>query len=181
MTTYRFDPNAGTPLGTPLGGALSPQAALAELDRLGLGHAGLQLDQQGDHLRLRGQAPDGKAHEQLVLALGNLRGVAAVEDDLVTPTPGLLDSLGGFAHLPAGAMRMQAAHAAMDAHPPEPGTSYGPGGSLFHPVQPGESLAELARRHYGDATEAPRLMAANAPALPPGEPPTGWVLRIPPR
>ena len=177
MTTYRFDPAAGT----RLAGDTTPEAALAELDRLHLAHAGLRLTRHGDHLVAAGSAPDAETHERLVLALGNLHGVAAVKDHMTAPTPGLLDSLGSFARLPAGAIRMEAAHTAMDAQPPEPGSSYGPAGSLFHPVQPDETLAELARRHYGDATEVPRLMAANAPGLPPGEPPSGWVLRIPPR
>ncbi len=176
MTTYRFDPAAGT----RLPGALTTDAALAELDRLGLAHGGLRMNLHGDHLRLHGEVTDAKTHELLLLALGNLNGVAVVEDGLASPAPGLLDSLSSFAHLPAGALRMQAAHTAMDAQPPEAGTTYGPAGSLFHPVQPGESLAALARRHYGDAAKAPRLMAANVPALPPGEPPSGWMLRIPP-
>ena len=178
MTTYHFDPAAGT----YLPGGLSPTTALAELDRLHLGHAALRLDQHADRLELAGEVPDAALRERIILALGNLNGVAAVEDRLAAAkAPGLLESLAGFARLPAGAADLQAAHVAMDALPPEPGSRFGPAGSLFHPVRAGESLAELARRHYGDATEVPRLMAANAPALPPGEPPTGWVLRIPAR
>jgi nucleoid-associated protein YgaU len=137
---------------------------------------------QGNLAILDGQVPDGDTREKLVLAIGNLRGIEEVEDRLtVAHTPGLLESLGSFAHLPAGAIRMQAAEHAMHSAQPEPGTVFGPGGSLFHTVQPGESLAELARRHLGEANEAPLLMAANAPMLPPGEPPPGWVLRIPGR
>ncbi len=178
MTSYRFDPAAGT----RLAGELTPHAALAELERLHLHHAGLRLDHTGDRLALHGEAADTAARERLILALGNLQGIAVVEDLMAAAKPpGLLDSLSSFAHLPAGSADLAAARLAMDALPPEPGSSYGPAGSLFHPVRPDETLAELARRHYGDATEAPRLIAANTPPLPPGEPPVGWVLRIPPR
>jgi nucleoid-associated protein YgaU len=179
MPVYRFNADIGTKLP---GGAPTAPAILSELDRLGLRHVGVQVARQGNLALLEGEVPDPEMRERLVLAIGNLRGIGEVEDRLtVAHRPGLLDSLGSFAQVPAGSVRMQAAETAMNKAEPEPGTVFGPGGSLFHTVQPGESLAELARRHYGDATQLPVLMAANAPMLPPGEPPPGWVLRIPPQ
>ena len=55
----------------------------SELQRLGLG-GDVQVDVEGDTVRLRGNAADAEAHEKLVLAAGNVAGVAKVQDELAT-------------------------------------------------------------------------------------------------
>ncbi len=181
MPVYHFAPEAGTVLGA---GSPSAPAIAAELDRLGLPHAGVQIARRGDSALLEGEMPDNVTRERLVLAIGNLHGIAVVEDRLrtVAPAPGLLESLGGFAHLPPGAAGTEAAETAVHRAQIEAGESFGPAGSLLHMVQPGETWAEIAQRHYGSPAEAARLIEANAPVAASADTlPPGLVLRIPPR
>ena len=171
MPSYDFPAEAGLPA--------TPEAIDSHLDRLGLPHQGIRIARQGETVTLEGQVPDGEAAELLVLAIGNLQGVARVVDKL-TPahTPGLLDSLGAFARLPAGAASTEAAETAIHHAEIETGTRFGPGRSLFHTMQPGETLATLAARHLnGDER---RLLDANAPILGGSLPGPGMVIRIPP-
>ncbi|MBL6076580.1 BON domain-containing protein [Belnapia sp. T18] len=174
MPSYEFPAEAGLPApGT------AAEAITSHLDRVGLPHQGIRVARQGDRVTLEGQVADGEAAELLVLAAGNLQGVARVEDKM-TPahTPGLLDSLGAFARLPAGAASTEAAETAVHQAQIETGTRFGPGRSLFHTMQPGETLASLAARHLnGDER---RLLDANAPILGGSLPGPGMVIRIPP-
>lgn len=174
MPSYEFPADAGLSDPGP-----SPEAIAANFDRLGLSHQGIRIDRRGDSVILEGRVPDGEAAELLVLAAGNLQGVARVEDRLAPAhTPGLLDSLGAFARLPAGAASTEAAETAIHQAQVETGTRFGPGRSLFHTMQPGETLAALAARHLnGDER---RLLDANAPILGGNLPEAGMVIRIPP-
>lgn len=174
MPSYEF-PSDG---GLPAQGA-TPDAIAAHLDRLGLPHAGIHITRRGETAILEGPVADGDAAELLVLAVGNLQGVGRVDDKLAPArTPGLLDSLGAFARLPAGAASTEAAETAIHNAEIETGTRFGPGRSLFHAMQPGETLATLAARHL-DGDER-RLREANAALLGGGEPGPGLVIRIPP-
>ncbi len=174
MPSYDFPAEGGLPSSDA-----TPDAIAAHLDRLGLLHQGIRIDRRGDTVILEGQVPDGEAAELLVLAAGNLQGVARVEDRLAPArTPGLLDSLGAFARLPAGAASTEAAETAIHQAQIETGTRFGPGRSLFHTMQSGETLAALAARHLkGDER---RLLEANAPILGSSPPGPGIVIRIPP-
>lgn len=188
MTTYHFPADAGAslPADGPSGKAApGPSAIATYLERLGLPHAGLRIARRGDAVRLEGGVPDPATRERVVLAVGNLRGVGRVEDRLVVdqPAPGLLDGLAAFGRLPAGAATLATAGEAVHRSEPEAGTVFGPGGSLLHTVQPGESLAAIAARHYdGEAAAAERrILEANAPVLADAvavRP--GIVLRLPP-
>jgi nucleoid-associated protein YgaU len=66
---------------------------------------------------------------------------------------------------------------------PDPGdTGFGPGGSILHVVQPGETLEAIAARHYGDTAAAGWVLESNAPVLPDAAAlRPGMVLRLPPR
>ncbi|SDC17466.1 BON domain-containing protein [Belnapia rosea] len=174
MPSYEFPAEAGL----SAQGA-EPEAIAAHLDRLGLTHSGVRITRRGEAVTLEGQVADGEAAELLVLAAGNLQGVSRVEDKLVPArTPGLLDSLGAFARLPAGAASTEAAETAIHHAQVETGTRFGPGRSLFHTMQPGETLATLAARHLGG--DERRLLEANAPVLGGAMPGLGMVIRIPP-
>jgi hypothetical protein len=174
MPTYEFPVEAGA----SATGATA-EAITAHLDRIGLPHQGIRISRQGETVTLEGQVPDGDAAELLVLAAGNLQGVARVVDKLMPAhTPGLLDSLGAFARLPAGAAGTEAAETAIHRAEIENGTRFGPGRSLFHTMQPGETLATLADRHL-DGDER-RLLEANAAILGGSLPAPGMVIRIPP-
>lgn len=99
MGLYNFIKSAGRRLG--LGGhgdatqdeshpAPPPPAAdavQAELSRLGLPAEGVQVAVEGDRVRLTGTAPDAETREKLILAAGNIAGVAAVDETLQTAAP----------------------------------------------------------------------------------------------
>lgn len=178
MTTYRFAAKVGSVLA---GDPPTEQGIAAVLDRLGLPHGGLRVALQGGTATLAGEVPDPEMQEQLLLAVGNLRGIGAVWDDTtVTRRSGLLDTVGAFAHLPTGSAATDAAEEEVHRAAPVPDAMFGPAGSLLHRVRPGETLASIAARHYGSEAEAPRFLHANAAMVAeavPIEP--GIVLRLP--
>jgi nucleoid-associated protein YgaU len=180
MTTYHFPIEAGT---ATAGGQPTAHAITEVLNRFGLPAAGLQIGCRGSAVTLEGSVPDDATRERVVLAVGNLQGIEQVDDRLTVAKPtGLLDTLGSFARLPAGAASAEAAETAVHRAAPEPGTVFGPAGSLLHTVQPGETLADIASRHYGGPGETRRILEANAPILAAAEAlRPGMVLRLPPR
>lgn len=179
MPRYHFPPEAGHVIGE---GTPNARAIEAELDRRGLAHPGVTLARREDKAVLEGQVPDADLAERLVLAIGNLRGVAEVDDRLATQQPGLLQSLGSFAHMPAGAVRTEAAEAAAHQARIDEGAAYGPAGSLFHVLREGETLEALAQRFYADPRMARRILAANPDLLHEGAAPEpGLVVRLPQR
>jgi phage tail protein X len=183
MTVYAFDPEAGTPLA---GDAIAPTPAAvrARLRMLGLSSEGLSIGCEGGRVTVEGPVADAATQERIVLAVGNLRGVARVVDRMVPAKRGggLMGAFGGLAHLPRGAANLDAAEARVHEAAPDPGAlAFGPGGSLFHTVQPGETLEGIAQRHYGMTREAWRIREAN-PGLVTAEGPEvapGLVLRLP--
>jgi nucleoid-associated protein YgaU len=177
MPTYRFLLESGRKLS---GGKPDAAALQAELRRLHLPGDGLSIGIRGDTVRLAGQVPDAEARERVVLAVGNVRGVARVEDRLETveQPPVLGAILGSFAHLPRGAAGSDAAEEAV--HDARPAPAHGPAGSLFVAAAPDDSLPSLARRHYGDEYKWPRILEANRDALGPEQALTpGLTLRLP--
>ncbi|MBV1800183.1 BON domain-containing protein [Siccirubricoccus sp. G192] len=180
MTTYHFPIEAGAAIA---GSPPNAHAITGMLDRFGLPAAGLRIGCSGSVATLEGSVPDDSTRERVVLAVGNLQGIEQVDDRLTVAKPtGLLDMLGSFARLPAGAASTEAAETAVHRATPEPGTVFGPAGSLLHTVQPGETLADIASRHYGGPGETRRILEANAPILADaGALRPGMVLRLPPR
>ena len=57
---------------------------LMTVQRLGLDASQVQVDVEGDTVHLKGNAPDAETHEKLVLAAGNVAGIAKVDDNLAT-------------------------------------------------------------------------------------------------
>ncbi|WP_424931311.1 peptidoglycan-binding protein LysM [Amaricoccus macauensis] len=55
-----------------------------EIADLGLDKEGLEIEVEGDKVRLKGTPKDQETKEKLILAMGNVEGVAKVEDE----TPG---------------------------------------------------------------------------------------------
>lgn len=62
-------------------------AVQAELTRLGVAPADLQVTVEGDRVRLAGTAPDAATRERMILAAGNVAGIAAVEETVTTAAP----------------------------------------------------------------------------------------------
>lgn len=53
---------------------------LAEIEALGLQAEGLEIDVEGDKVTVSGSAASQEAKEKVILAVGNVEGIAAVED-----------------------------------------------------------------------------------------------------
>lgn len=70
--------------GAPVPATPDVTALEGEVKALGLDIEGLKIEVEGDKVRVRGVAADQATKEKLLLALGNVAGVAAVEDDVTT-------------------------------------------------------------------------------------------------
>ncbi len=75
--------------GKKLGNAEAPKAEdiKQEVGRLGLDTQGLDVAVDGDTVSLRGQAASQEQHEKIVLAAGNVHGVAKVDDQMSVAQP----------------------------------------------------------------------------------------------
>jgi len=75
--------------GKKLGSADAPKAEdiKQEVGRLGLDAQGLEVAVNGDTVSLKGQAASQEQREKIVLAAGNVHGVAKVDDQLAVAQP----------------------------------------------------------------------------------------------
>lgn len=66
-----------------------------ELNRLGLPFPGIAIKVEGNTAILEGARGDREAHEKLILAVGNVAGIATVDDRTTTedPKPGIPPSI----------------------------------------------------------------------------------------
>ena len=58
------------------------EAIHAELKTLGLDAPGMEVSVEGDTVKVSGTAPDAATREKIILAAGNVAGVAKVEDSI---------------------------------------------------------------------------------------------------
>ncbi len=83
MGLWSFVKDSGKKL---FGGGDEPQLEGAvledELKDLGLDASGLTIDVDGDTVKVSGEAVSQEMKEKVILAVGNVEGVAAVEDDV---------------------------------------------------------------------------------------------------
>lgn len=63
------------------------EALKAEVAELGLDADGLDISVEGDTVKVTGDAVSQEMREKVILAVGNVEGVAAVEDDTSGPEP----------------------------------------------------------------------------------------------
>ncbi len=85
MGLFDFVKSAGQMLG--LGGGDNPPAPeelVKEVDKLGLKAEGLDVAVDGDAVKVSGKAASAEEREKIVLALGNVAGVAKVEEAIET-------------------------------------------------------------------------------------------------
>ena len=146
MGLFKFLKEAGAKL---LGGkaqAATPDALKQEVDSHGFDSGKLNIDVQGDKVKLGGQAVSQEEAERIILALGNTIGVAEVD---------------------TSELQVQ--------QPSQQSTMY--------TVQKGDTLWEIAEKHYGKGKGAryTEIVKANSPPVKdPDLIQPGWVLRIPP-
>lgn len=88
MGIFDFIKSAGAALG--LGGKDKAPAAddlKKEVAKHGLSAEGLDVKVEGDTVKVTGSAADQATKEKIVLALGNVAGVAKVEESITTAQP----------------------------------------------------------------------------------------------
>ncbi len=117
----------------------------------GLDIANVDVEIEDDIVTIWGQAASEEVKEKAVLILGNMDGVAAI-DDRISIVPG--------SSAPASAPAAAAAQ--------------------MYEVQPGDSLSKIAQKFYGDPLKYKLLFEANQPMLKdPNMIYPGQTLRIP--
>jgi len=83
MGLWSFVKDAGKKV---FGGDDTPEVSGAalqdELKDLGLNADGLDISVEGDKVKVKGKAASQEMREKVILAVGNVEGVAAVEDDV---------------------------------------------------------------------------------------------------
>ena len=82
MGLWNFFKGAGKKLGAAEAGEAPAEADLkAEIDKLGLDATGVDIKVEGDKVKVSGSAVSQEQKEKIILAVGNVEGVAAVEDE----------------------------------------------------------------------------------------------------
>ena len=146
MGLFTFIKDAGAKLFGGSAQAATPDALKKTVEGHGFDARNLNIDVQGDKVKLSGQAMSQEEAEKLILSLGNTYGVAEVDtSDLKVDKPA------------------------------EQSTMY--------TVQKGDTLWEIAEKHYGKGKGAKHteIVKANSPPVKdPDMIQPGWVLRIPP-
>jgi nucleoid-associated protein YgaU len=146
MGLFTFIKDAGAKLFGGSAQAATPEALKKTVEGHGFDARNLNIDVQGDKVKLSGQAMSQEEAEKLILSLGNTYGVAEVDtSDLKVDKPA------------------------------EQSTMY--------TVQKGDTLWEIAEKHYGKGKGAKHteIVKANSPPVKnPDMIQPGWVLRIPP-
>ncbi|UEM01531.1 peptidoglycan-binding protein LysM [Skermanella rosea] len=154
MGFFDFVKDAGRKLGIG-SDAPTPDELRAEVTKLGLEAKDFAVDVKDDIVTVSGTAPSQEQREKIVLALGNVHGVAKVEDRLAVAQ----------ADAPAAATPA-AANAA-----PE---------SRFYTVKKGDTLSKVSKEFYGDPNRYQAIFEANRPMLEhPDKIYPGQMLRIP--
>jgi len=116
----------------------------------GLQIDGLDVQVRDEVATVSGQAKSQADREKAVLLVGNIDGIARVDDRLTVLA--LAANTGGEAQLP----------------------------SEFYTVQKGDTLSKIAKHYYGDANKYPQIFEANRPMLSdPDKIYPGQMLRIP--
>ena len=129
-------------------------ALTAEVKRLGLSGKDVHLRLRGDTVIVESKGADRETMEKLILAVGNIKGIAKVEADLPDE--------------PAPAAQDAKAAAPAKAQP------------VFHTVQKGETLSAIAQKYLGSANKYQAIFEANKPMLSdPDKIYPGQTLRIP--
>ncbi len=80
MGLWNFVKNAGKKLVGRAEAAPGPEELAAEVEKLGLDATGLDISVEGDTVKVSGKAVSQEIKEKIMLAVGNIEGVAAVDD-----------------------------------------------------------------------------------------------------
>jgi nucleoid-associated protein YgaU len=157
MGVFDFVKSAGEKLLDLNPGKKAADILMEQIRKHKLGGQDLKVEQDGDKVRVSGSAASQADKEKIVLAVGNVNGVAKVEEDIKVSAPA-----------PAAAAK-GAAPAAAEAP------------AQFYTVVKGDTLSKISKQFYGSAQKYNRIFEANRPLLQhPDKIYPGQVLRIPP-
>jgi len=89
MGVWDFVRSAGKKTGLGGDDEVAPEPAVLkrEIEDLGLDAGDLDISVEGETVKVRGRAASREARERVVLAVGNVAGVARVEEDIATDDP----------------------------------------------------------------------------------------------
>ena len=88
MSLFAFVKEAGTKLWESVGQeAQAAESLTAHVAKVGLGNPNIQISVEGDKVTARGEVASQEEKEKILLALGNVAGVAEVEDHISVTTP----------------------------------------------------------------------------------------------
>lgn len=154
------------------------KALEAEVKALGLDFGHVHLTLRGDTVKVESKGADRETMEKLILAVGNIKGIARVEADLPkADVPFGAAAAAEPAVPPAAAAPAAAAPAAAPAGAAAAAPADAP---IFHTVKKGETLSAIAQHYLGKASLYPKIFEANRPMLSdPDKIYPGQMLRIP--
>ena len=89
MSLFAFVKEAGTKLWESLVGqeAQAAESLTAHVAKVGLGNPNIQVSVEGEKVIAHGEVASQEEKEKILLALGNVAGVAEVEDHISVTTP----------------------------------------------------------------------------------------------
>ncbi len=87
MGLWNFIKDAGKAIGIGGDEAPTPEALKKEVEDLGLDASGVEIETEGDTVKVSGKSLTQELREKIVLAVGNVAGVAAVEDNIEAEEP----------------------------------------------------------------------------------------------
>jgi nucleoid-associated protein YgaU len=89
MSLFNFVKEAGTKLWESLVGqeAQAAESLAAHVAKVGLGNPNIQISVEGETVIAKGEVATQEEKEKILLALGNVAGVAEVKDEITVTTP----------------------------------------------------------------------------------------------
>ena len=86
MGLWNFIKGAGKAIGIGSESAEAPAEAIKkEVEDLGLDTTGMDIAVEGDTVKITGTAMDQETREKVILAAGNVEGIAAVDEEVSAP------------------------------------------------------------------------------------------------
>lgn len=179
MGLFDFMKNAGSKIfGKDDDASDSTKPLSTHLREHGIDPSGIQFKFNGDTVVMEGTVRDQDTREKAVLIVGNVDGVARVDDRLRIAQAGA--DFGGVAASSSTRPATSAAGAGTTVAHSSPGSAGGDWSSKTYTVESGDTLSKIAKQFYGDAGQYQRIFEANKPMLKdPDEIYPGQVLRIP--
>lgn len=170
MGLFSFMKNAGAKLFTKKAKVSPEEANKAKatelrkvINDLGLKVDYLNIEVDDDKVTVSGVAANRAEKEKVILAIGNVEGIATVDDQLEITIPKPADDV----TINIGDVK-NVNNITTDQ-------------AVFYEVQKGDSLSKIAKAHYGNAMKYPVIFEANKPMLKdPNLIYPGQMLRIPP-